>query len=163
MPEQMSEQRGRVEGIFLADTHGSRPRAVAIAAAHAGRGLEGDRHFDDGDSCHISLIEAEAIDNMRAEHGIDLPPGDARRQLVVRGVDLGDFIGRRFLVGDVECEGEERCEPCNHLAGLVQTPVVLRGLLHSGLRASIIRGGTIRTGDTLQLAAVRSGELKPAQ
>ena len=80
----------------------------------------------------------------------------------MRGVNLADFIGRRFQVGEVECEGEERCEPCNHLAGLVQTPVVLRGLLHSGLRASIVRGGTIRTGDTVQLAAVTSGELKPA-
>ena len=159
----MNEQRGRVEAIFLADAHGSQPRAVVRAVAHAGRGLEGDRHFDDGDSCHISLIEAEAIDNMRAEHGVDLPPGDARRQLVVRGVDLGDFIGRRFLVGDVECEGEERCEPCNHLAGLVRTPVVLRGLLHSGLRASIITGGTIRIGDGLQLSSVTQREVEPAQ
>jgi len=162
MPEQMSEQRGRVEGIFLADAHGSQPRAVAIAVGHAGRGVEGDRHFDDGDACDISLIEAEAIENMRGEHGIDIPPGDARRQLVVRRVNLADIIGRRFQVGEVECEGEESCEPCNHLAGLVQTHVVLRGLLHSGLRASIVRGGTIRTGDTVQLAAVTSGELKPA-
>jgi MOSC domain-containing protein YiiM len=163
MPKQMNEQRGRVEGIFLADAHGSRPRGVAIAVAHAGRGLEGDRHFDDGDSCHISLIEAEAIDNMRAEHGVDLPPGDARRQLVVRGVDLGDFIGRRFRVGEAECEGEERCEPCNYLAGLVKTPAVLRGLVHSGLRASIITGGTIRVGDGLQLSSMTQREVEPAQ
>ncbi len=159
----MNEQRGTVEGIFLADAHGGQPRPVASAVAHAGRGLEGDRHFDDGDSCHISLIEAEAIEKMRAEHGVDLPPGDARRQLVVRGVDLGDFIGRRFLVGEVECEGEERCEPCNHLAGLVQTPVVLRGLLHSGLRASIMSSGTIRIGDGLQLSSVTQREVEPAQ
>jgi MOSC domain-containing protein YiiM len=149
----MGENHGSVEGIFLADAHASPARAVAVAIAHPGRGLEGDRHFDDGDACDISLIEAEAIESMRADYGIDLPPGDARRQLVVRGVDLGDFIGRRFHVGEVECEGEERCEPCNHLAGLVQTPVVLRGLLHSGLRASIVRGGTIRVGDTVQLSA----------
>jgi MOSC domain-containing protein YiiM len=162
MPEQMSEQRGRVEGIFLADAHGSPPRAVAVVVAQAGRGLEGDRHFDNGDSCHISLIEAEAIENMRAEYGFDLPPGDTRRQLVVRGVDLGDFIGRPFLVGDVQCEGEERCEPCDHLAGLVQTAVVLRALLHSGLRAKIVRGGTIRVGDTVQPSALVSKEAKPA-
>jgi len=149
----VSERQGRVEAIFLADVHGGPPRAVSVAVAHPGRGLEGDRHFDDEDACDISLIEAEAIEKMRAEHGIDLPPGDARRQLVVRGVDLGDFIGRRFRVGELECEGEERCEPCNHLAGVVETPVVLRGLLHSGLRASVINSGTIRTGDTVQLSA----------
>src|SRR5260370_20145909 len=103
MPEQMSEERGRVEGIFLADKHGSQPRAVAIAAAHAGRGLEGDRHFDDGDSCHISLIEAEAIENMRAEHGFDLAPGAARPQLVVPALHLPDFIARRYQAAEVEC------------------------------------------------------------
>ena len=152
----MSEQHGKVEAIFLAEAHGGPPRAVSVAIAHPGRGLDGDRHFDDGDACDISLIEAEAIEKMRAEHGIDLPPGDARRQLVVRGVDLRDFIGHHFLVGEVECKGEERCEPCNHLARLVQTPVVLRGLLHSGLRASLISGGTIRVGDTVQLSALAS-------
>jgi MOSC domain-containing protein YiiM len=154
MPEQMNEQRGRVEAIFLADAHGSPPRAVSVAVAHPGRGLEGDRHFDDEEACDISLIEAEAIEKMRVDLATDLPPGDTRRQLVVRGVDLGDFIGRRFQIGEVECEGEERCEPCNHLAGLVQTSVVLRGLLHSGLRASIITSGTIRVGDRLQLSSV---------
>ena len=158
----MNEQRGRVEGIFLAEAHGGLGRAVSDAIAHPGRGLEGDRHFDDGDACDISLIEAEAIESVRAEYGIDLRPGDARRQLVVRGVDLGAFIGRRFQVGEVECEGEERCEPCNHLAGLVQTPLVLRGLLHSGLRASVICGGTIRTGDAVQLSALVSNEAEPA-
>ncbi len=159
----MSGQVGRVEAIFLADAHGSPPRAVSVAVAHPGRGLEGDRHFDDEDACDISLIEAEAIEKMRADLRTDLPPGEARRQLVVRGVDLGDFIGRRFQIGEVECEGEERCEPCNHLAGLVQTPAVLRGLLHSGLRASILNSGTIRTGDTVQLSVFMPEEVEPAR
>lgn len=144
----MSE--GIVEAIFLAGAHGGPTRPVTAVVAHAGRGLEGDRHFDDKDACDITLIEAEAIEKMHAETGIDLAPGDARRQLVVRGVDLGDFIGRRFHIGEVECEGEERCEPCNSLAHLVQTQAVLRGLLHSGLRASIIKSGTIHTGDTVK-------------
>ena len=158
----MSEHRGTVEGIFLADAHGKPPREVSSADAHPGRGLEGDRHFDDVEACDITLIEAEAIERARADHGIDLELGDARRQVVVRGVDLADFIGRRFYVGEVECEGEERCEPCNHLAGLVQTPLVLRGLLHSGLRAAVIAGGTIRAGDTVRLPLLVPTEVETA-
>lgn len=141
----MSEAPGRVEAIYLATDHGAMPHEVPAASAHAGRGLEGDRNFDDPDSCNITLIEAEAFD------AFDLPPDQSRRQVLVRGVDLGGFIGRRFLVGDVECEGEERCEPCNHLAGLVGTQAVLRGLLHTGLRASIVTDGTIRKGDTVRI------------
>jgi MOSC domain-containing protein YiiM len=146
--DKMSE--GRVEAIYLAAAHGEMPRDVPIAVAHPGRGLEGDRNFDDPDSCDITLIEAEAFARLKGEYQSDLGPADSRRQVLVRGVDLGDFIGRRFAVGEIECEGEERCEPCNHLAGLVGTQVVLQGLLHTGLRARVIKGGTIRIGDPVQ-------------
>lgn len=131
--------------------------------AHPGRGLEGDRHFDDADACDITLVEAEAIERLRSEHGIDLRSGESRRQVLVRGVDLADFVGRRFHIGDVECEGEEHCEPCQHLAGLLQAPSVLRGLLHTGLRAGVLRGGTIRPGDTVQLSVAKPVGVEPAQ
>ena len=148
-------QAGKVEAIFLAGVHGQQPRRVDFAIGHPGQGLEGDRNFgdDDPDSCNITLIEAEAFERQRDEHGLDLDPADARRQVLVRGVDLGDFIGRRFVVGELECEGEERCEPCNHLTKLVGTQVVLKGLLHTGLRARILTGGTVRVGDEVRLAS----------
>lgn len=147
----MEGRTGTVEAIFLAEAHGVPPHEVPQATAVPGRGLEGDRQFDDPDAGDITLIEEEAIDTLRTEHGFDLGPVDSRRQVLVRGVDLGGLIGRRFRVGEVECEGEERCEPCNHLAGLVKNPVVLRGLLHTGLRAGIVKGGTIRRGDSIEL------------
>jgi len=59
-------------------------------------------------------------------------------------------------VGELECEGEERCEPCNHLAKLVGTQVVLKGLLHSGLRGRILKSGTVRVGDEVRLSAPQS-------
>ena len=148
-------QAGKVEAIFLAGAHGEQPHRVEAAVGHPGQGLEGDRNFgdDDPDSCNITLIEAEAFERQRDEHGLDLDPADARRQVLVRGVDLGDFIGRRFVLGELECEGEERCEPCNHLTKLVGTQVVLKGLLHTGLRARILTGGTVRVGDEVRLTS----------
>ena len=148
-------QAGKVEAIFLAGVHGQQPHRVDFAIGHPGQGLEGDRNFgdDDPDSCNITLIEAEAFERQRDEHGLDLDPADARRQVLVRGIDLADFIGRRFVVGELECEGEERCEPCNHLTKLVGTQVVLKGLLHTGLRARILTGGTVRVGDEVRLAS----------
>jgi MOSC domain-containing protein YiiM len=148
-------QAGRIEAIFLAPTHGEQPHAVESAVGHAGKGLEGDRNFGDSDpdSCNITFIEAEVFERQRDEHGLDLDPANARRQVLVRGLDLGGLIGRRFVAGELECEGEERCEPCSHLVGLVGTQVVLKGLLHSGLRARIVRGGAIRVGDELRLSS----------
>jgi MOSC domain-containing protein YiiM len=149
----MERRGGRVEAIFLASAHGAPPREVPEATGIPGRGLEGDRHFDDPDAGDITLVEKEALDRLRTEHGVELPAGGSRRQVLVRDVDLADFVGRRFRVGDIECEGEERCEPCNHLAGLAGTQAVLKGLLHTGLRAAIVKGGTIRAGDGVELMA----------
>jgi MOSC domain-containing protein YiiM len=152
---------GKIEAIYIAAAHGEQPHAVEFAVGRAGMGLEGDRNFADADpgSCNITLIEAEVFDRQRDEHGLDLEPGDSRRQVLVRGVDLGELIGRRFMVGELECEGEERCEPCSHLVSMVGTPVVLKGLLHSGLRARILNDATIRVGDEVQLSADRSESL----
>lgn len=148
----MDTSTGRVEAIYLAAAHGEQPRPVEMAVGRAGMGLEGDRNFgdQDPDSCNITFIEAEAFERQRSEQGLDLEAADARRQVLVRGVDLGDFVGQRFQVGELECEGEERCEPCNHLAKLVGTQVVLKGLLHTGLRARILAGGVIRIGDAVR-------------
>jgi MOSC domain-containing protein YiiM len=152
----MSEQRGQVEAIFLAPNHGEPPSEVPLAVAHPGRGLEGDRHFEDSEAGDITLIEAEAIERLQADHGLDLSRGESRRQVLVRGIDLATFVGRRFRVGQVECQGDERCEPCQHLARLVESPSVLTGLVHTGLRASIITGGTIRPGDEIELVKASS-------
>ena len=150
---------GKVEAIYIAAAHGEQPHAVDSAVGHAGLGLEGDRNFGDADSCNITFIEAEIFERQRSEQGLDLDPASSRRQVLVRGADLGDFVGRRFMAGEIECEGEERCEPCSHLVKLVGTPVVLKGLLHSGLRARIRGGGTIRVGDEVQLSTDRSESL----
>ena len=149
----MDERTGTVEAIYLAPEHGAMPRRVEQAVGHAGKGLEGDRNFGDPDpeSCDITLIEAEAFERQLETQSLDLDPAAARRQVLVRGIDLGVLIGRKFQVGELECEGEERCEPCSHLAGMVGTQVVLKGLLHTGLRARIITGGTIRAGDPVRL------------
>ena len=148
----MGEQKGNVEAIFLARSVGVLPHEVSSVVAHAGRGLEGDRYFNDPEACDITLIESEALEKLQSEHGVALRPGESRRQVHVRHVHLADFIGRRFRVGEVECEGEEHCEPCQHLVGLLGTQWALKGLLHTGLRAKIVQGGTIRTGDPVELS-----------
>jgi MOSC domain-containing protein YiiM len=70
---------------------------------------------------------------------------------VVSGVALDALLGRRFRVGEVECLGQRRCEPCAHLQRLTR-PGVLRALVHrGGLRADVVRGGEIRVGDAVRV------------
>jgi len=139
---------GRVEAIAVAPAAEAPVALVEEAAAHAGRGLEGDRYAAGagtftrahGRGHSLTLVAAEVLDDL------GLTPGDARRNVVVRGIDLEGLIGRRFRIGDVEVQGERRCEPCAHLERLA--PGTLRPLVRrGGLRADIVTDGVIRVGD----------------
>ena len=141
---------GRVERIHLVAEHGGPPVAVERAAADARLGLRGDRHHGGPPGGDLTLIEMTVLERVAAEHGLDLTDGTSRRNLVIGGIELGQLVGRRFRVGQVICVGEELCEPCAHLASLTDR-VVLRGLVHSGLRASITESGVITVGDLVEL------------
>lgn len=148
---------GTVEVLALAAEAEGPMKVVTAVEAVEGRGLVGDRYehgagtfsVSGGRGNDLTLVEAEALDELGAG-GVELSAAEARRNLVVRGVALDDLIGRRFRVGEVECLGQRRCEPCAHLERLTQ-PGVLRGLVHrGGLRADVLSGGEIRTGDRIQ-------------
>jgi hypothetical protein len=159
-PGSGTESVGTVELIALAAEAEGPMREVPSAEAIEGRGLRGDRYergagtFSNpgGRGYDLTLVEAEALEELSAK-GVELAPIEARRNLVVRGIALDDLIGRRFRVGEVECLGQRRCEPCSHLGRLTR-PGVLRGLVHrGGLRADILSGGRIRTGDSVEALA----------
>jgi MOSC domain-containing protein YiiM len=142
---------GEVVSIHLAAAESEPVFEVERVEAVAGAGLRGDRHFEPGaaPARHLTLIESEEIEQLSAEHGIDLAQGESRRQVMTRGVRLNPLVGRRFRVGEVECRGIELCEPCAHLESLTY-PGIMRGLVHkAGLNAEIISGGEIAVGDDI--------------
>jgi MOSC domain-containing protein YiiM len=144
---------GSVEKIALAPVESALPGHVEKVEVGSG-GMVGDRYGDAGD---ITLIEAEALEGLRRDTGIELSHEESRRQVLTRGVRLNDLVGLRFRVGSVECVGVELCEPCSHLQSLTY-PGVLRGLVHrAGLRADIVSGGRIAVGDALTVQSP-SGE-----
>ena len=98
----------------------------------------------------LTLIEAEAIEGLARDDGIELAPGEARRNVVTRGIGLNDLVGRRFTVGEVECVGQRLCDPCSHLQRMTK-PGVLKGLANrGGLRADVVTGGRIAVGDEVR-------------
>jgi MOSC domain-containing protein YiiM len=134
----------RVESIHITAEKEGRPEPVDRVRAQAGGGLEGDHHTGD-----VTLIEAEALEAVAGEHGIELGPGGSRRQIMTRGIALNDLVGERFRVGDVECVGVELCEPCAHLQSMTQ-PGVLRAFVHrAGINADVVSGGEIAPGDPI--------------
>ena len=109
------------------------------------------RQQDPTEVREVTLVEAEQLDWLAAEHGIRLEPGATRRNLTTRGVRLNELVGRTFRVGGVRIEGVELCEPCAHMQELVGRPV-LRPLVHrAGLRARLLDDGDLSVGDPIEV------------
>jgi len=157
---------GIVEAIAVSTQAEKAMELRQSSVAVAGRGLDGDRYaigigtYSDtpGGGRDLTLIEAEALDMLRAERGVSLAPDEHRRNVTTRGLDLNALVGKRFAVGEVLCEGVRLCEPCDHLEALTGKDV-LQPLVHrGGLRANILVGGVVRVGDAVMEAPAAVAE-----
>jgi MOSC domain-containing protein YiiM len=150
--------RGVVEALFRFAAPGAPPSPLGEAVVRTGTGVVGDRYADGtghfsapGRSGQaLTLIEAEALEQLEAEHGVGLAPGAHRRNVVTRGIDLNALRGLRFRVGAVECYAQRLAEPCAWLQQWTP-PGTLRGLVHrGGLRADVLTDGVVRPGDRVE-------------
>ncbi len=146
---------GTVEALAVAGAAAEPARLLQTARALAGQGLEGDRHvagtgtFPSGlPGSALTMIEAEVCESFEPP----LTPGEHRRNVVTRGIDLNALVGHEFTIGDVRCRGMRLCEPCTVVQRYAGRPV-LRPLVHrGGLRADILRDGEIHVGDPVRAA-----------
>lgn len=153
--------RANVVAIYTAAGAGAPMQFRTDVRAVPGRGLEGDRYFEDNGrfSAHplpgreiteLTLIESEVIQHLRLDWGLDVDEADSRRNLVTRGVVLNDLVGSEFDVGRVRLRGASLCEPCVSLVKAPEHRNLLRALAHKGgLRAEILTEGTIALGDAV--------------
>lgn len=151
-----------LDEIFVAWGGGEQLRSVQYVVAVEGVGLHNDRYalgtgtwskWRDQTGLQVTLIESEMIDAIRRERGIDLSRGAHRRNLVTRGIDLQFMIGRKFQIGEALLEGIRPCLPCRHVERMTAegARLALMDFGKGGLRANIIRGGTINVGDEIEL------------
>ncbi len=147
---------GTIESIHLASAAEATIQSVDQAQAIPGVGLEGDRYAKGQGTFYkplpdfeLTLIEAEAVEALKRDYGVDIAPGETRRNLVTRGVPLNHLVGHEFQIGEVKIRGIRLCEPCDHLQRLTGHSV-MKGLRHrGGLRAQILTQGTIHVGDVI--------------
>ncbi|TWH99065.1 MOSC domain-containing protein YiiM [Luteimonas cucumeris] len=141
---------GRVQWIGLRPAREVDMVPVDAVAAVAGKGLDGDRYMlkDSSGKRGVTLIQAEHLPAIAVLSGRDdVPPALLRRNLVVAGVPLVAFKGRRFRIGEVLLEGTDECDPCSRMEAALGVGGynAMRG--HGGLCARILEGGTLRIGD----------------
>ncbi|KTG10409.1 sulfurase [Haloprofundus marisrubri] len=147
-----------VETVFLARENSAPMEEVDSVDAVDG-GLSGDRYqtgrgyYSPYDVCEVTLIEGEAIDEIREEFGIDLTDGRHRRNIVTRGVEVHDLLHTTFRVGDALLRGTRPRPPCAHVEQVAGEEGVARALKNrrGGVCADVVEPGTIRAGDELKV------------
>ncbi len=150
--------QGTVVSLHITSAEAAPMRSLQEAHAVPGKGLEGDRYFlgtgyfsrHHGPSHEVTLIEVETIDALNEEYeDLHIEAGDARRNVVTRGVPLNHLVGHQFQVGAVTLRGIRLCHPCLHIANITHHNL-LSGLVNrGGLRAQILTEGIIRQGDII--------------
>lgn len=157
-------RKGTVEHVHVAPESGVPMESQEACEAVAGRGLRGDRYFDDegywnlleerrentvaGD---VTFIEAEALEAIAVEYDVELEPGEHRRNVTTRDVSLDHLVNSQFQVGEAVFKGIGLCEPCGYMQSLVGKEDVVESLTHrGGLDAAVVESGTIRPSDEIR-------------
>jgi len=120
----------------------------------ANKGVVGDRHFDDYNDpyCQLTLIESENIDYYNAKFGLNIPYIDFRRNIITKGIELNELVGKKLLIGKVKVEGIDLCRPCRHLTEMLNQKNILKEFLRKGgLRCQILSSSKIFVGDTIKV------------
>ena len=120
----------------------------------ANKGIVGDRHFNEYNDpyCQLSLIESENIDYYNTKYGLDIPYTDFRRNVITKGIDLNNLIGKKLQIGNVKVEGIDLCRPCKHLTEMLNQENILKEFLRrGGLRCQILSSSSISIGDEIKI------------
>jgi MOSC domain-containing protein YiiM len=114
-------------------------------------GLEGDAHAAAGIDRQVSLLARESIDKMK-DLGLDLNPGDFAENLTVCGMELHTLpLGTRLDIGgEVVLEISRIGKTC-HKGCAIFEAVGACIMPKEGVFARVIRGGTVRTGDVVEV------------
>jgi MOSC domain-containing protein YiiM len=147
-----------VEQIYIAPRAGAPMQQVTEIQAIEGRGLAGDRYlmgtgyWTAVDECQVTLIEAEALDDIRAETNVHVSSGEHRRNLVTRGIRLRELSGQRFSVGEAVLEYDRPRPPCRYIGSVTEHGMTKAlGRSRGGICARIVETGVVRVGDAVEL------------
>ena len=120
----------------------------------ANQGVIGDRHFKEFNDPYnqLSLIESENIDYYNIRYGLNSPHIDFRRNVITKGIQLNDLVGKKILVGNVKLEGVDLCRPCRHLSEVLgQENIIKEFLRGGGLRCQILTSSSIKINDKISI------------
>jgi len=149
---------GVIEKIFITSKGGEPMQPLAEVEAVEGRGLRGDRYlarsgyWTSVDECEVTLISGEDLDEITSTTPLRVLNGEHRRNLVTRGIELMDLLGRRFQIGEAVLEYDRPRPPCTYIQSLTGQQGLTKALgRRGGICVRVVKSGKIRVQDRIIL------------
>ncbi|MCM2358100.1 MAG: MOSC domain-containing protein [Geobacteraceae bacterium] len=139
----------RVVAVCISEKKGERKTPVASVELREEHGIVGDAHAGDWHR-QVSLLAQESIEKMQ-RMGLNVDAGDFAENITTSGVELPSLpVGTRLTVGETLLEVTQIGKECHtrcaiyHQAGDCVMP-------KEGIFARVIRGGTVKAGDSVEI------------
>lgn len=102
----------------------------------------------------ISILSQDTWRKVCAELDADLPWTTRRANLLVDGIEFSaDFVGKTVRIGKVELVVTVETAPCSNMDAQHQgLTSALTPDWRGGICCNVVRGGEIKTGDTVEFA-----------
>jgi MOSC domain-containing protein YiiM len=141
---------GTLQAIWIKRVRRGVMDAAETAELIEGQGIAGNAN--QGGRRQVTIIAQEAWNEMMHELDAVLSPSARRANLLVSGIDLEQTRGSTLQIGEclLEIMGETR--PCERMdEALPGLRSAMSPEWRGGVFATVLRGGRIRAGDTVQL------------
>lgn len=142
---------GKIIAVCRSNKKGMKKTAVSEGKFRRQFGMVGDAHADEKWHRQVSLLAQESVDKMR-KLGVDVGPGDFAENLTTQGIELVTLpVGARLSVGeDVVLEVSQIGKECHTRCAIYQQ-VGTCVMPTEGIFARVLKGGTIKAGDSIQI------------
>ena len=138
---------GRLVAIHVAPASGSSTQSLDRCQVSLEQGLSGDRHGSRSDTGQVTVVSAEELAAVAAEHGFTISPGATRRNLTVSGVELRHEPGYRLRLGPVLLEFTQSSQPCSLMEKVIGPGAKAALRDKAGMEMRVLEGGELKLGD----------------
>ncbi len=140
---------GKVMALCISEKRGTQKVNVEEGKFIENFGIENDAHAGNWHR-QVSLISYEQIEDFKARGG-DVHPGAFGENLIVKGFDFKNMpVGTVFKCNDVELEMTQIGKKCHHHCQIYEQ-VGDCIMPREGVFARVIKGGTIKVGDEMEV------------
>ena len=145
---------GKIELINITNNSNHKTSYINQAFLEKDKGIINDRYYNHykNKKEQVTLINREEIDDFNKNTGKKIDYKDFRRNIIISGINLSQYINKKIIIQNVILNIYELCQPCNYLQKKLGISNLVKMLVNkSGVRAEIISSGFISVGDKIKI------------